>query len=276
MDIGGRVVVVTGGGGGIGRALCRAFAVNGAALVVVADIDEAAAHATAADIVASGGSARARRTDVAVAADVEGLVREIERDAPIELFCANAGILVQGGLESTDEQWQRMLEVNVMSHVYAARAVVPSMLARGEGYLLHTASAAGLLSHLGSVSYAVTKHSVVAFAEWLAITYGDAGIKVSCLCPQGVQTNMLTVRPDQPTASSPVSRDGILSPEAVADVVIAGLAAETFLILPHPEVARYERRRAEDRDQWLQGMRRARALAVEHHTLPDHRTGATS
>ncbi|MGD9795660.1 MAG: SDR family oxidoreductase [Acidimicrobiia bacterium] len=275
MDIGGRVVVVTGGGSGIGRALCRAFAANGAALVVVADIDEAAAHATTADIVASGGNAREQHTDVAVEADVVRLVREVEHDAPIDLFCANAGIMVQGGLESTDEQWRRMLDVNVMSHVYAARAVVPSMLARGDGYLLHTASAAGLLSHLGSVSYAVTKHSVVAFAEWLAITYGDAGIKVSCLCPQGVQTNMLTVKPGQATSSSPVSRDGILSPETVADAVIAGLAAEDFLILPHPEVARYERRRAEDRDQWLQGMRRARAVAVEHGTLPDHRTGTT-
>lgn len=259
MDIEGRVAVVTGGGSGIGRALCRAFAADGAAMVVVADIDEYAAESVVAEIEAAGGIARARRTDVSVEADVVALIREAEQHAPIDLFCSNAGIMVQGGLETSDEQWQRMLDINVMSHVYAARAVVSSMVARGEGYLLHTASAAGLLTHLGSVSYAVTKHAVVAFAEWLAITYGDAGIKVSCLCPQGVQTNMLTVRPDQPSASSPVSRDGILTPEAVADAVIAGLAAETFLILPHAEVARYERRRADNRDHWLQGMRRARS-----------------
>jgi len=260
MDVRDRLAVVTGGGSGIGRALCRAFADRGAALVVVADVDGDAAAGVADEIVASGANALAHRTDVARETDLVELVAAAESHGPIDLFCSNAGIIERGGVDLATERWQRMWDVNVMAHVYAARAVVPSMVARREGYLLHTASAAGLLTQLDSASYAVTKHAVVALAEWLAITYADDGIKVSCLCPQGVRTNMLGVRPETPTASvSPVTRDGIMEASEVADAVIAGLASESFLILPHPVVAEYERRRANDRDRWLAGMRRSRA-----------------
>ncbi|MCU1346341.1 MAG: short-chain dehydrogenase [Acidimicrobiia bacterium] len=260
MEIAERLIVVTGGASGIGRAMCEAFGERGARLVVVADIDGAGAQTVADGIVNRGGRAIAARTDVAVESDLIALARQAEVHGPIDLFCSNAGIFERGGVELGSEQWQRMWDVNVMSHVYATRAVVPAMVERGEGYLLHTASAAGLLTQFDSASYAVTKHAVVALAEWLSITYGDAGIKVSCLCPQGVRTNMLGFHPDGPaTAVSPVTRDGIMEASEVADAVIAGLAAESFLILPHPVVGEYERRRANDRERWLGGMRRARA-----------------
>ena len=266
MELTDRVAVVTGGGGGIGEALCRAFAAAGARAVVAADIDGAAAERVAADLTAGHGTAaRGRKVDAADEADVVALVRRTEDEfGPVDLFCANAGIIVIGGVEVPDAEWERMWRVNVASHIYAARAVLPAMQARGEGYLLHTASAAGLLTQLGSAPYSVTKHAVVALAEWLAITYRDAGIKVSCLCPQAVSTAMTgfataTVGAD---AASTARRDGVLPPEAVAAAVVAGLAAEQFLILPHPEVATYEQRRAGDRERWLKGMRRAQADMV--------------
>src|SRR5256885_10554976 len=187
MELSGKVVVVTGGASGIGRALCRRFAAEGAKAVVVADFDADGATKVADEI---GGDAVS--TDVGVEADIKSLVERTEQHhGPIDLFCSNAGIAVGGGVDATDEDWQRIWDINLMAHVYAARAVLPGMLARGEGYLLHTASAAGLLTNLGAAPYAVTKHGAVALAEWLAITYGDAGIKVSCLCPQGVRTHML-------------------------------------------------------------------------------------
>ena len=262
MELRGRVAVVTGGASGIGRAMCRAFAERGARAVVVSDVNGAGAEEVAKGIEADGGQALSVRTDVARERDIVELVRQAEEQCgPIDLFCSNAGIVVPGGAEAPDEEWQRIWSVNLMSHVYAARAVLPAMLARGEGYLLHTASAAGLLTQLGSAPYAVTKHAVVALAEWLAITHGDAGVKVSCLCPQAVRTNLLGgERPaGARVAASPVTRDGILEPEDVAATVVAGLAEERFLILPHPEVATYERRRADDRDRWLRGMRRVQA-----------------
>src|SRR5205807_8033606 len=169
------------------------------------------------------------------------------------LFCANAGIVVTGGVEASDEEWQRIWDVNLMAHVYAARALLPGWLDRGEGYLLQTASAAGLLTGLGQASYSVTKHAVVALAEWLSITYGDAGVKVSCLCPQGVRTNMLMAGGED---ESNFLLPGSVEPEHVADVVVAGLRDERFLILPHPEVEEYFRRKADDYDRWLRGMRR--------------------
>ncbi len=261
MDLAGRVAVVTGGGGGIGEALCRAFAAEGARAVVVADIDGDAAERVAADLGAGGTAALGLRVDAGSEADVQALVRRADDDfGPIDLFCANAGIIVIGGVEVPDDAWERIWRVNVQSHVYAARAVLPGMLARGEGYLLHTASAAGLLTQLGSAPYSVTKHAVVALAEWLAITHGDAGIKVSCLCPQAVQTAMTGGAPRLAgDATSTARRDGVLLPEEVASAVVAGLADERFLILPHPEVATYEQRRAGDRDRWLRGMRRSQA-----------------
>jgi NAD(P)-dependent dehydrogenase (short-subunit alcohol dehydrogenase family) len=248
--------------------MCRAFAAHGAAAVVVADIDGDQAERVAADL-AAGGHARALavRADAGVEDDVVALVRRAE-DAfgPIDLFCANAGIMVIGGVEVPDRDWERIWRVNVQSHVYAARAVLPGMLARGHGYLLHTASAAGLLTQLGSAPYSLTKHAVVGLAEWLAITHGDAGIRVSCLCPQAVETAMTgaavaRVGGDAPAATT-AGRDGVLSPAQVAEAVVAGLAREEFLILPHPEVATYEQRRAGDRERWLRGMRRVQAAMV--------------
>jgi len=244
-----KVVVVTGGGNGIGRALCRRFAAEGARGVVVADRDEAGARRTAEEI---GGLAVP--VDVSDEADVVRLVEQATAaHGPIDLFCSNAGICVVGGVEASNADWQRAWEVNVLAHVYAARAVLPGMLARGAGYLLQTASAAGLLTQLGAAPYSVTKHSALALAEWLAITHGSAGIKVSCLCPQGVRTEMLH---QGSGGLADLLRETALEPEAVAEAVLAGLAEERFLILPHPEVRDYFRRKADDHERWLRGMRR--------------------
>ncbi|HZN14864.1 MAG TPA: SDR family oxidoreductase [Acidimicrobiales bacterium] len=255
MELKDKVVVVTGGASGIGRALCTRFAAEGARGVVVADLNRADAAVVADEI---GGLAVG--TDVAVEADIVALVdKAIAAFGPVDLFCSNAGIGLGRGIDTPDEDWDRIWRVNFMAHVYAARAVLPAMVARGEGYLLQTASAAGLLTNLGAAPYTVTKHSAVAFAEWLAITYGDAGIKVSCLCPQGVDTPMLRASLDQ-GAGQVVLRGGAMKqPEEVADAVVEGLRAESFLILPHPEVADYVRRKADDRDRWIAGMRRLQA-----------------
>ena len=251
MLIADKVIVVTGGANGIGAALCRRFAADGAKAVVVADIDAEAATRLAAEV---GG--HAVRTDVTREAELQHLVGDvISRHGAIDLFCSNAGIAVDGGEETSDADWARCWNVNVMAHVLAARAVLPGMLARGTGYLLQTVSAAGLLTHIHSASYAVTKHASLAFAEWLAITYGDRGIGVSVLCPQGVRTDMLR---RAAAGGRTFLLDSALEPEQVADVVVKGLADERFLILPHPEVAEYFRRKAGDYDRWLRGMRKLR------------------
>jgi NAD(P)-dependent dehydrogenase (short-subunit alcohol dehydrogenase family) len=253
MNIRNRVVIVTGGANGIGRALCRRFAAEGARGVVVADLDAKAAASVAEEI---GGLAVA--TDVSNEGDNIRLVYQANKSfGPIDLFCANAGIAGEaGGVDVANESWQRIWDVNVMSHVYGVRAVLPGMLARRAGYLLHTASAAGLLTQVGGAPYSVTKHAVVALAEWLSLTHADAGVKVSCLCPQGVRTRML-LGPDSERVSFLL--EGALEPEDVADAVVKGLAEERFLILPHPEVAEYFRRKADDYDRWLRGMRRLKA-----------------
>ena len=249
MEVKDKVAIVTGGANGIGRALCRRLATGGARGVVVADLDDRGATQVAGEI---GGLAVT--VDVSVEAELVRLVEEATaRFGPVDLFCSNAGIGLNGGPEVSDADWERIWKINVMSHVYAARAVLPDMLKRGEGYLLNTASAAGLLTQIGSAPYAVTKHAAVAFAEWLAVTYGDAGIRVSCLCPQGVRTNMLREAEESGTG---FLSEGALDPEEVAEIVIAGLRQERFLILPHPEVAEYMRRKAGDYDRWLRGMRR--------------------
>jgi len=246
MTVGGGVIVVTGGAHGIGAALARRFAAGGARTVIVADIDAPSAQKLAAEI---GGFAV--DVDVTQEADVRRLVEEtIQRFGAIDVFCSNAGIFVDGGVNTSDADWKRILDVNVMAHIYAARAVLPGMLARGEGYLLQTVSAAGLLTSIGSAPYAVTKHAALALAEWIAITYGDDGIKVSVICPQGVRTNMLMNDPGN------FLIEGSVSAEEVAEAAVRGITEERFLILPHPEVAEYFGRKAQDYDRWLRGMRR--------------------
>jgi len=277
MEIKDRVAVVTGGASGIGRSLCLAFAEHGAAAVVVSDIDAQGAAQVAAEITGRGQPALAVTADVASEPDVQALVAQAEQAfGRIDLVCSNAGIIVAGGIEVPDDAWSRICAINVQSHICVARAVLPGMLARGEGYLVITASAAGLLTQLGSAPYAVSKHAAVALAEWLSISYGDRGIGVSCLCPQAVTTNLgatslrevaglvpapadtgaIPAAAGNGSVSRQASVDGVLTPDQVAANVLAAVADERFLILPHPEVATYERRRAEDRDRWLGGMRR--------------------
>ena len=253
MELRDKVVLVTGGADGIGRALCRRFATEGARGVAVVDRDADAAASVAGELGVVG---LARSADVAVEADVIAAVEATEeRFGPIDLLVSNAGIAIGGGVEVPDEAWQEIWEINLMAHVYAARAVLPGMIARGEGYLLNTASAAGLLTNIGAAPYSVTKHAAVGLAEWLAITHGDQGIKVSCLCPQGVRTNMLLAGTDDP-AGAVVLAQGAIEPDDVAEAVVQGLAAETFLILPHPEVLTHLQRKAGDYDRWLGGMRK--------------------
>ena len=257
MQITSKVIVVTGGGNGIGRALCRRFAAEGAKAVVVADVNAASATQVADEI---GGMAIT--ADVSREADVVRLVKQtIAEHGAIDLFCSNAGIAVNGDEHTPDAEWARCWDVNVMAHVYAARAVVPHMLERGGGYLLQTVSAAGLLTHPQSATYAVTKHASLAFAEWLSMTYGDRGITVSALCPQGVRTDMLR-RAEAEASNRSFLLDSAIEPEQVADDVVKGLEAERFLILPHGEVAEYVRRKATDPDRWLRGMRRLAKFEV--------------
>ena len=254
MRVTGKNIVITGAASGIGAALAERFAAEGAAGICLADLDE-----DAAGRVAAGLSCRTvvRRTDVGDEAQVREMVEAASDLGPIDLMCSNAGIGTGAGLEATPEQWAATWAVNVQSHVYAASAVLPSMLERGSGYFLHTCSAAGLLTQPGDAPYAVTKHAAVAFAEWLSLTYGARGIGVSALCPQGVRTPLLTGGLDDQLAAKAVAAAGkIIEPEEVADAVIAGLDEERFLILPHPEVAEFMRRKATDPDRWLSGLRR--------------------
>ncbi len=251
MEAANQHIVVTGGASGIGRALCRRFAADGARAVVVADLDADGTHRVAEEIGGLGVP-----TDVTDEFAVRALVeRAREANGPIDLFCSNAGIAVPGGEDASNEGWQRSWDVNVMAHVYAARAVLPEMLERGRGYLLQTASAAGLLSQIGSAPYSATKHAAIGYAEYLAIEYGDRGIGVSVLCPQAVRTAMTAGTEEGGVAGV----DGMMEPEAVADAVVAGLACEEFWILPHPTVVEYVRRKVTDVDRWLAGMRRLRS-----------------
>jgi NAD(P)-dependent dehydrogenase (short-subunit alcohol dehydrogenase family) len=260
VEVRDKVVIVTGGGSGIGAALCRRFAAEGARGVVVAD-----RSATGAAEVARACGGLAVTLDLAVESEVQRLVRTArERFGRIDVFCANAGVALgpgagglSGGPFAPDDAWRQSWDVNVMAHVYASRAVLPEMLERGQGWWLFTASAAGLLTDMGTLAYSVTKHATVAFAEWMAINYGDDGIGVSCLCPQGVRTPMLMGAAGSGVAAH--LQAGMLEPEAVADAVVEGFAAERFLILPHPEVKDYFLRKASDYDRWLRGMRRVRA-----------------
>ncbi|WP_315734269.1 MULTISPECIES: SDR family oxidoreductase [unclassified Bradyrhizobium] len=260
MQVTGKIVVVTGGARGIGKALCEAFAKAGAAKVIVADLDEAGAKA-----VADGIGGAAFRCDVSQEADIRHVIEETERQfGPIALFCSNAGI--GGGFDplsvnaggTSDEPWARSWAIHVMAHVYAARHLIPRYKARGGGYFLNTISAAGLLSQVGSAPYSTTKHAAVGFAENLAISHKADNIKVSILCPQGVDTDMLRAIP-----KGPQSGDGDLTPEQVAQDVLKGLAEESFLILPHPQVLGYMRKKTENYDRWLGGMAKIQAKMRE-------------
>jgi NAD(P)-dependent dehydrogenase (short-subunit alcohol dehydrogenase family) len=249
------VVVVTGGASGIGAALCRAFAGAGAEAVVVADRDEAGARAVAGSI---GGTAAV--IDVTSESDVSGLVaRTIAEHGRVDVYCSNAGVAFAGGPEAPDTAWQTSWEVHVMAHVYAARALLPSMLERGEGCIVGTVSAAGLLNHLAAAPYAVTKAAALSFLEWLAISYGDRGLRVAALCPQGVRTPMLAQAGEGDFLAA-----GALEPEQVAAAVVEALRGDQFLILPHPEVHEYAVRRATDHDRWLRGMRGLRERVMPH------------
>ncbi len=255
MDVAGKVIAVTGGANGIGRALCERFHAGGARKVVVADLEESNAQSVALTL---GGDAFG--VDVRDESALAAMVAKVEADhGGIDLFCSNAGIIALDGepwwaTSAANETWQAMWDIHVMSHVFAARACLPGMLARGKGYFLNTVSAAGLLNQIGDAAYSTTKHAAIGFAESLAITHADDGIGVSALCPQAVATRMIGDNGDGGTAGV----DGVLTPEAVADEVIKGLAEERFLILPHEEVEAYRQNKARDYDRWLGGMRKLR------------------
>ncbi|WP_299147891.1 SDR family oxidoreductase [uncultured Tateyamaria sp.] len=247
MEITDKIIVVTGAASGIGRALCTAFAQAGAAQVVCADRNIAGARSIALEI-----NGISREVDVANPDQIQDLITRVEAEVgPIDIFCSNAGVLIEGGTDLPDVDWQRLWDINVMAHVWAARHVVPLMVARGGGYLLNTASAAGLLNQIGSAPYGVTKHAAVGLAEWLAITHGDAGIKVSVLCPQAVRTAMTAGFEDHVAAI-----DGMIEAEDAAAACITAIQDETFLVLPHPDVRTYMQRKTSDYDRWIAGMRK--------------------
>ena len=247
MELKDKIIVVTGAASGIGRAMAIRFAAEGAKAVVCADMNLSGAEETANQI-----NGIAFEVNVSREAEITGLIDKVEADVgPIDLFCSNAGILVAGGAEVANDDWQRIWEINVMSHVWAARHLVPRMIERGGGYLLNTASAAGLLNQVGSAPYGVTKHAAVGLAEWLALTHGDDGIKASVLCPQAVRSEMTRGHED-----GVASINGMLEPEAVAEACVDTIRAETFLVLPHPEVVQYMRNKAENYDKWIGGMRK--------------------
>ncbi|WP_372056761.1 SDR family NAD(P)-dependent oxidoreductase [Tistrella mobilis] len=251
MQLKDKVVVVTGGGAGIGRALCRRFTDEGAKAVIAVDLNEAGA----AETVAQGAATASYRADVSKFDDILAVVDDVEaRFGPIDLFCSNAGIAIgdpdfDDVASATEADWQRSWGVNVMAHVHAAKVLVPRMKARGAGYFLNTVSAAGLLSQIGSATYSTTKHAAIGFAESLAIAHKDDGIRVSVLCPQGVDTAML-----RSMDGNPASLDGVLTPEDVAGIVVKALDDERFLILPHEVVLTYMRNKTNDYDRWIGGM----------------------
>ncbi|BAN02500.1 SDR family oxidoreductase [Ilumatobacter coccineus] len=271
MELANKVVVVTGGGSGIGAAIARAAVAEQARHVVVVDLDADAAQRVADEI---GGTAAA--VDVSDDEAIRKLVADTEdAHGPIGLFVSNAGYVTAAGLEDSNESIQKMWEVHCMAHIYAARAVLPSMIAQGEGYILSTASAAGLLTQLGSLAYSITKAAAVSIAEWIAISHHHQGIRASVLCPQAVATNIIQNSPDYDPDASPddfeggvASGDGVLDPADVAALCIETIRNETFLVLPHPEVATYAERKGADRDRWLAGMRRFQSVLYPDGDLP--------
>jgi len=272
MEMKDRVVVVTGGGSGIGEAIAHAAHSEGASHVVVVDLDGREADRVAADI---GEKATAAAVDVSDEAAIVALVEATEAaHGPIGAFVSNAGFVTVAGLEDSNEAIQKMWDVHCMSHIYAARAVVPSMIANGGGYLLNTASAAGLLTQIGSLAYSVTKAAAVSIGEWLSITHHHQGIRVSVLCPQAVRTNIVKNSPDNVDGDAGdfeggvASGDGVVEPDEVAQLCIAAMRDESFLVLPHPDVATYAERKGTDRDRWLTGMRRFQSALHADGPLP--------
>ena len=247
MELKDRICVVTGAASGIGKALARAFHDEGAKLVVCSDLNGAGAEATAREFGGVGVT-----TDVSNEADIQTLIETVEdQHGPIDLFCSNAGIATMGGVEVANDDWQKIWEVNTMAHVWAARHVIPRMIARGGGYLLNTASAAGLLNQIGSMPYGVTKHAAVGAAEWLALTYGDQGIKVSVFCPQSIRTEMTRGGEGHVAAL-----DGMLEPEDAAAACVKAINEETFLALTHEQVVGYMQAKTANYDRWIGGMRK--------------------
>lgn len=271
MELSNKVVVVTGGGSGIGAAIARAAVAEGARHVVVVDLDAVAAKSVADEI---GGTAAV--VDVSDDGAIRKLVADTEEaHGPIGLFVSNAGYVTAAGLEDSNESIQKMWDVHCMAHIYAARAVIPSMIAQGEGYILSTASAAGLLTQIGSLAYSVTKAAAVSIAEWISISHHHQGIRASVLCPQAVATNIIQNSPDYDGSVTPgdfeggvASGDGVLDPADVAKLCIETIRNETFLVLPHPEVATYAERKGTDRDRWLGGMRRFQSALHPDGKLP--------
>ena len=271
MQVNERSVVVTGSASGIGKAMALRFAREGARAIVLADQQAEKLDPIAHAIGQMGVECLALACDVAQESDIQSLVAQAHaRFGAIDVFCSNAGIVREGDEKSSDELWHMNMQIHVMAHIYAARAVVPIMLKQGGGYLVQTASAAGLLTSLNSATYAVSKHAAIAFAEWLAIRYGDQGIKVSVLCPQGVKTAMTAGR-----ESAAIAVDGMLEADEVAACVVDAMAAERFLILPHPKVLDYFQRKASDYDRWLSGMRRFASPAISPKQAPCKPSQAT-
>jgi len=271
MELAGKVVVITGGGSGIGAALAKTMAKAGARHIVVSDINYENAQAIAEEV-----NGTAKLVDVSEEEQIMQLVDSVEDQyGPIDIFCSNAGYVTNAGLEDTNERITQMWEVHVMAHVYAARAVLPQMIANGGGYLLNTASAAGLLTQIGSLAYSVTKGAAVSLAQWLAITHHHQGIRVSVLCPQAVRTGIIANSPDTVAGEEAeweeggvASSDGILEPDSVAQDCISAINDERFLVLPHQQVIDYMKYRAEDIDRWLNGMRRFQEKLYEGGPLP--------
>jgi NAD(P)-dependent dehydrogenase (short-subunit alcohol dehydrogenase family) len=253
VDLAGKVIVVTGAARGIGQAMADRFAREQPAALVLVDCGAGPWPAAGSQPAPQ----ETHRIDVAIESEVHELVSSVlKRHGRIDLFCSNAGILVEGGIETDEAEWDRIWAVNVKSHLYAAKAVLPGMLVRGQGYLLQTVSAAGLLTSIRAAPYAVSKHAALALAEWLAVTYGDRGIGVSCLCPAFVRTSMI-----EPATGKMGEwmRETAIDPAVVAEVAVEGLRAERFLILPHPEIGEFFSRKANDYDRWLRGMRKLQA-----------------
>jgi len=251
MELQDKIVVVTGGGSGIGRALVERFAAEGARAIVAVDINEEAARETS-----KGADCIAMAADVGREEDLRRVIETIESEVgPIDLFCSNAGVALGADENSPNSEWQTSWDINVMSHIYASRHLLPQMRKRGGGYFLITASAAGLLNQIGGAAYGTTKHAAVGFAEWLALTYAHEGIKVSVLCPQAVRTAMVTTNPENDSTKA-AATDGMMEPETVAEIVVEKLRDESFLILPHQEVLEYMRRKTADYDRWIGGMNR--------------------